>query len=238
MSLPKSVRVASFDLLGTIVDWERGLSNALQGVVGVADPRHSRLLVAARADAEWELLESLEAYRPYREVLEESIRRAAARTGLPLAEDAARRVAETLPDWPFFPDAVPALARIAARLPVAIVTNADRPEWERLSARFPFRVSHAVTSTDVEEYKPEADHLLALLHEMALDEEELLHASSFPDYDLVTAEDLGVLRAYVDRHGEPLPGEVTVQVVVKDLAGLADWIEAPAATRRSRGETR
>lgn len=238
MPLPKSVRVASFDLLGTIVDWERGLAGALRELAGVADPGQAGRLVAARADAEWELLESLEAYRPYREVFAESTRIAASRTGGALDAETARRIAETLPEWPFFVDALPALERIAGRLPVAIATNADRPEWERLAARFPFEIAHAVTSTDVEEYKPEADHLLALLHEMALDEEELLHASAFPEYDLVTAEDLGILRAYVDRYGEPLPDEVSVQVVVKDLAGLADWIEAPDGARKARGDRR
>jgi 2-haloalkanoic acid dehalogenase type II len=245
MSLPRSVRVASFDLGGTLLDAERGLVEAVRDSLGGGDPARLRLLAAARADAELELLEELEDYRPYAEVLAETLLSAAPRAGLTITAEQARAVAATLPDWPFFEDAVPALERIAARFPVAFVTNADRADWERLARRLPFRAARAVTGSDVLCYKPEADHLLALLHELELDEEELLHVSALPELDLATAEDLGIPHAYLDRFGEPLPEEITALVTVKTMTELADWmLAAPpparrrAAPRRTRGEFR
>lgn len=245
MTLPRSVRVASFDLGGTLLDAERGLVEAVRAALGGGDTAQLRLLAAARADAERELLEELEEYRPYTEVLAETLRGAAPRAGMTLSAEQARAVAATLPEWPFYDDALPALERIAARHPVAFVTNADRTDWEPIARRLPFRPARAVTSSDVLCYKPEADHLLALLHELELDEEELLHVSAFPEIDLATAEDLGIPRAYLDRFDEPLPEEITALVTVKTMTELADWmLAAPpparrrAVPRRTRGESR
>ena len=245
MSLPRSVRVASFELGGTLLDAERGLIEAVRAALGGGDAAQLRFLAAARADAELELLEALEDFRPYAELLAETLQSAAPRAGLTLSAGQARAVAATLPEWPFFDDALPALERIAARYPVAFVTNADRADWERIERRLPFRPARAVTSSDVLCFKPEADHLLALLHELELDEEELLHVSALPELDLATAEDLGIPRAYLDRFDEPLPEEITALVTVKTMTELADWmLAAPpparrrAAPRRTRGEFR
>ena len=245
MSLPRSVRVASFELGGTLLDAERGLIEAVRAALGGGDAAQLRLLAAARADAELELLEELEEYRPYAEVLAETLQRAAPRAGWILSAEQARAIAATLPEWPFYDDALPALERIAERHPVAFVTNADRADWERIERRLPFRPARAVTSSDVLCYRPEADHLLALLHELELDEEELIHVSAFPEIDLAAAEDLGIPRAYLDRFDEPLPEEITALVTVKTMTELADWmLAAPpparrrAAPRRTRGEFR
>ena len=245
MSLPRSVRVASFELGGTVLDAERGLVEAVHHTLGECDPARLRLLAAARADVELERIEELEEYVPYAELLAETLLSAALHAGVTITAEQARTVAATLPDWPFFDDALPALERIAARFPVAFVTNADRADWERIAHRLPFRAARAVTSSDVLCYEPEADHLLALLHELELDEEELLHVSAHGEFDLATAEDLGIPRAYLDRSGEPLPEEVTALVTVKTMTELADWmLAAPpparrrAAPRRTRGESR
>ncbi len=245
MFFPKSVRVASFDPFGTVIDGERGLAEAVRAATDTGDPQQLRLLAAARADAEWELIEQLEDYRPYRDVLAETLPGAAARAGITLSPEQARAIAGTLPEWPFYPDAAPALARIAARFALAFVTNLDRADWERIARRLPFPVARAVTSSDVLCYKPEADHLLALLHEMELDEEELLHVSASPQLDLATAEDLGIPGVFLDRSGEPLPEEITALATVSTMTELADWmLAAPpparrrAAPRRTRGDSR
>ncbi len=75
--------------------------------------------------------------------------------------------------------------------------------------------------------------MMALLHEMELDEDVLLHVSSRFEEDLAAALDLGIDAAYVDRHRNPLPMDVEVKHAVPDLDKLAERLFRPA--RRGRG---
>lgn len=245
MSLPRSVRVACLEPRGTLLDEPRGIAEAVRTVLGTGDPERLGLLAALRADLELERIEQLEEYLPYAELLAGTLLAAAPRAGIIMTERQARAVAATLPEWPFHDDALAALERIAARYPVAFVTDVDRGDWDRLARRLPFRVERAVTSSEVLCFEPEADHLLALLHELELDEEELLYVSARGDLDLATAEDLGIPRVYLDRFGEPLPDEVTALATLTTMTELADWLLAAppparrrAAPRRTRGESR
>lgn len=245
MSLPRSVRVVCFELGGTLLDAETGLVEALRRVLGGGDPQRLKLLAALRADEELERIEQLEEYLPYADLFASTLQAAAPRAGIVMTEAQAREVAGSLSEWPFFEDALAALERISTRFPIAFVTNMDRPAWERLARRIPLRIERAVTSSEVLCFLPEADHLLALLHELELDETELLHVSAHGELDLATAEDLGIPRAYLDRRGEPLPEEVSAQITVRTMTELADWaLAAPPPGRRrtgprpTRGESR
>ena len=227
-------RVLSFDVLGTLVDWDRGLADALRRHARIEHPGLIETLLEERLDAEWDLLEELEEFRPYREIVAESLLAAARASGTILGPAQAEAVAATVGDWPPFPDAGPALAQLAERFPLALVSNADRDDLERLAEGLgaPFR--HLVAAGDVQAFKPEPDHLLALLHELELEEEELLHVSAWPEYDLGVAQDLLVPAAYVNRRGEPLPEEVEVAFEVASMEALARRLLRPRGGAKPR----
>lgn len=220
MSERLAPKVISFDLLGTLVDWDTGLDDALRVEGGIASAEQRRRLAAARLDAEWEIFENLEEFRAYRAIFAESVLAAARREGSMLGPSQAERIAATLPHWPPFGDVLDVLPKLARVAPLAIVSNCDRADLDVLIESLGAPIAHSISADRVEAYKPEPDHLLALLHEMEIDEEDLLHVSAFADYDLATAQDIGVAAAYLDRRGEPLPDDIEVALRVDSLDAL------------------
>ncbi len=219
-------RAISFEVFGVLVDDAAAIADGLARHAGVRHPEQVARILDERADAEWELLDELPDFEPWQAVVAKSLVRAAARAGTLLAASAAERIAAEIPEWPLFPDAPDALARLAGTYRLALVTHADRAHVGRLAARLGVSFAHVVTAGDLEAYKPEPDLLLALLHELELDEDELLHVSASVDYDIVTAEDIGVPSAYLDRRGADLPEDVTATLRVADLGQLASRLLA------------
>ncbi|MBP7147859.1 MAG: HAD family hydrolase [Acidobacteria bacterium] len=227
-------RVISFDCFGTLVDARAGLRAALAGEIPGAGSR-IELLLGALADRMWEALEELEEFRPHRDLLAGCLVEAGRAAGLELPADAAARVAASCGSWPLYPDAPAALATLAGRWPIAVISNAGAEDLGRIVARLGVAVAKSISSDHVGSFKPEPDHFLALLHEMELDEEQLLHVSASPEFDLQTVEDLGIPRAYVDRDGRGLPEEITATLRFRDLGGLARRLVEPARRGPSRG---
>ncbi len=212
----------SFDCYGTLIDWERGLLDALRAAMPGADDALVRRVVEVRGRLEWSLLEQLTDFRPYREILLETVLAASREVGAPLDPGPAERVASSIGRWPPFPEVPAALARLGTRYGIAIASNVDRADLSATLGVLGLVDVPCVTAEDVLCYKPEPDHLMALVHELGVDESELLHASAYPEYDLETARDLGIPCAYVNRLGRPLPAEIEAAVTVANLAELAD----------------
>ncbi len=227
--------VISFEVLGTLVDWERGLAAGLERETSATDPRQIERLLQARLECEWDLVDEATEFRPFREVLVESMLRAASRCGATLDADGARRIACGAGEWPLFPDVAPALSRLARRRRLALVTNLDRDDVAPIARRLGVEIARIVTAGDLQVYKPAPELLLALEHELELDEDQLLHVSALPEHDLYTAEDLGVPAVFVNRRGDPLPEDLDVALQVRDLEALAEKLAPPGPPTSRRG---
>ena len=227
------IQVVSFDCYGTLVDRDRGLFEALALECDGTDPTLLQRLITAQAAAEWTLICQLESYILHRELLARSLVEAAATLAIALDERGAARVAASIGRWPLFADTLAALARMAKRYRLAIVSNVDREELDETLNCIGLPFARTITADKVQCYKPEPDHLLALLHELELDEDELLQVSAFPEYDLETAQDLGVPCAYLDRRDQTPPEELALRYRAPDLTTLADLLlRRPRQPRR------
>ncbi len=227
--------VISFEALGTLVDWERGLAAGLERETGAANSGQIERLLRARLECEWELVDEATEFRPFREVLVESMVLAASRCGATLDAEGARRVARGAGEWPLFSDVAPALSRLARSRRLALVTNLDRDDIAPIARRLGVEIARIVTAGDLQVYKPAPELLLALEHELELDEGQLLHVSALPEHDLYTAEDLGVPAVFVNRRGDPLPEDLDVALQVPDLEALARQLAPAGATTSRRG---
>src|SRR6478752_2758634 len=102
-----SVRWATFDCYGTLIDWNGGVSAALAGVFG-ADADLPRLLHRYH-QIEPEI--QAERYRRYREVLDLCLAGVALDEGRVLAEGEVHALSESLADWPAFPEVTDSQAK-------------------------------------------------------------------------------------------------------------------------------
>src|SRR5881398_3061337 len=118
-----NLAACTFDCYGTLIDWEGGLGNFLYDYAlrrREPDPPPGPALRERWEAIQFEVLAG--AYRPYREVLAESLRLLAAERGWPYSAEDGKALTRSMRSWQPFADAAPALQRArAAGLKLVIV---------------------------------------------------------------------------------------------------------------------
>ena len=217
----------TFDCYGTLIDWNRGIETAIAAV-----PSLRSLSDRARREIR-ERREAIEferhlpgAWRPYREVLAESLRDAAREGGIDVPAAEAASFAASMGRWPPHPDAPPALLRLRPRFGLAILSNVDRSTLLESVRLLGVSFDLLVTAEDVRSYKPAPAHFERALADLGLSPSEVLHVSFTADHDLRPAERLGIPTAWVRRYGVPEPRDLRPRFSVPDLLALAEALGA------------
>ena len=197
----------SFDCYGTLIDWEAGLSAVL-----VPWARARGLdLSAEQLLAEYAGFEAeIEAQQPaalYPDVLAASLRRLGDKLGAEVTGDDAAALAGSVPDWPAFPDSPGALADLAARYQLIILSNVDRASFAGSQRRLGVTFTSVLTAQDIGSYKPAAANFDALLAEAArlsVEPGRLLHVAQSLFHDHVPAKAAGLPTVWINRrHAQP-----------------------------------
>ncbi len=216
----------TFDCYGTLIDWEAGIVAAAGEILAAHD-----LVLAEEALLErYAVAEAaVEAgpYRRYREVLAASLDAVGRDLGLALPSTELDRFADSVGDWPPFPDSAVALAALRERFRLGVVTNCDDDLFARSNARLgrPFEV--VVTAEQVGAYKPSDRPFEVALARIGLPAERVLHVAQSFYHDHVPAKRLGLATVWVNRRhdrpgwGATPPAEAEPDLVVPDLASLA-----------------
>jgi 2-haloacid dehalogenase len=214
----------SFDCYGTLVDWESGIARAFEEAAardGIGLVRDE--IIAAYHQVEPKV--EAGAYRPYREVLNETALRVAERLGWPLTPRKAGFLAESLPDWPVFEDTRPALERLKSRFRIAILSNVDDDLLSETIERISVEFDWTVTAQQTRSYKPAHGHFREAIRRVEGNRERLLHAARSWFHDMRPATELGLSAVWVNRGGDPAGDDARPVHVVADLSELADWLE-------------
>jgi len=214
--------VITFDCYGTLIDWERGILDAFRSAMaadGVAvDP--ARTLAVYH---EVEPAVQSEGYRRYRDVLAATARRVAVRLDWPMPASRAGALADSLPEWPAFPDTRTALARLStAGYRLGILSNIDDDllAGSRRHLGVPFEI--AITAQQVAAYKPARPHFDAA--RASVGDARWLHAAQSYFHDVQPARALGIRTAWINRKAEPPTDGGHPDPEFRDLTGLADWL--------------
>ncbi|UVE70188.1 haloacid dehalogenase type II (plasmid) [Burkholderia pyrrocinia] len=157
-----------------------------------------------RVFAGYRLDEVLGAWKPYRDVVVNAIRRTCNRLGVKFDETEAERFYFAVPTWGPHPDVPAGLSRLAKKYKLVILSNASDDQImsnvDKLGAPF-----HAVfTAQQAQSYKPRMQGFEHMFDKLGCQPQDVLHVSSSLRYDLMTAEDLGIKhKAFVNRGHEP-----------------------------------
>ncbi|MFM2105837.1 MAG: hypothetical protein RL338_869 [Chloroflexota bacterium] len=236
----------SFDCYGTLIDWEAG-------ILGVLRPWADRHAATGAAVADGALLDAFarheareEAADPgalYPEILRRTMRALALDLGLPASDADADALGRSVPDWPAFPDSPAALAALAARFRLVILSNVDRRSFAGSNTRLGVTFDAIVTAEDVGSYKPDPRNFAALLETvegMGTPRARLLHVAQSLFHDHVPAKAAGLPTVWIDRRGTatgwgatpPPPEAVAPDRRYATLAALADAAVAEVPVRR------
>ena len=223
------VKVATFDCYGTLVDWEGGAAAFLYDLArrqGEFDPGAGSQLREQWEAIQFELIQG--EYRPYRDVLSESLRTWHAERGYRWNTKDGRAFEKAMQCWQPFPETVPALSRVRdAGLTLGIISNSDHAIMDHtLRQLAPLEFDHVVLAEDVRSYKPGRMPFTRLLDEAGATPEEVLHVAFGFKYDIGPARELGMETVWINRRREPVPDpEEPPDHERHDLWGLAELVE-------------
>ena len=192
--------VLTFDCYGTLIDWERGITEAFDAAARADGITLDRAAVL-RAYHELEPRVQAERYRRYREVLALTAGAVADRLGWRLGPGREAFLPASLPTWPPFPDTPEALRRLRdAGHRLAILSNVDDDLLAGTRPHLGVEFDFAVTAQQVGSYKPAPGHFTAA--RARIGGARWLHVAQSYFHDVQPARALGIPTAWINRKGE------------------------------------
>jgi 2-haloacid dehalogenase/putative hydrolase of the HAD superfamily len=227
MAIPKDIKWVTFDVYGTLIDWETGVYEAFQ-----QEAKRSGFDVGDKAtlielfNKHQEEIKS-GSYELYAEVL----RRVALKIAEDMDWDLEPSRSNFLPDsvvrWKPYREANAALDRIAKKYQVGLVVNIDDKLLvaSRRHIRSDFDI--VVTAQQVRSYKPEAAHFTETARRIG-GKKGWMHVGSSYYYDVGPSLKAKLPTVWVNRKGEKLPDPKAKKpdLMVKNLRDLANALKA------------
>ncbi len=213
--------VLTFDCSGTLIDWESGIWAALQPLLLANRPE-----VVARPTtlAEFGRLETAqESETPglaYPEILARVHRDLAGSLGLSTTDSLDRGFGSSVPNWPAFADSPGALADLAVRYRLVILSNVDRESFAASRRRLQVTFDAIYTAEDIGSYKPDPanfDYMLCHLDDdFGIQPDSVLHVAQSLFHDHAPAKAAGLDTVWIDRQRLSAGGEWGATAPVED----------------------
>ncbi len=216
-------RWASFDCYGTLIDWDRGIGDALAALWPGED--RDRLL-ARYHEVEPDVQRGSAV--PYRHVMARTVREIARADGLPLEAGGETALPDSLPSWPPFPEVPAELAEVRDRgWRVAVLSNTDPDLLDASLRAIGVPVDERVTAAEAGSYKPGHGHWERLRERVELPKGRWIHVAASTFHDIAPASELGIPAVWVNRLGER--SDLPRAAELPDLHGLADTLDGLVA---------
>jgi 2-haloacid dehalogenase len=227
----------TFDCYGTLIDWEGG-------IVAATRPWLASKGVEKSADAILETFAQSESTQQretpamlYPELLAHTLHRMGKAWSLSASAAEAATFGNSVKDWPAFPDAAAALARLKQHYRLVILSNVDRTSFAHSNAKLGVEFDAVYTAQDVGSYKPNPANFRFMLEKEAvagIAPEKILHTAQSLFHDHVQAKAHGLTSAWIDRRvdadgwGATMPPEapVTPDFHFPTLEAMAEAREA------------
>lgn len=230
----------TFDCYGTLIDWEGGITAAArQWLAKHGATKTDDEILSAFANGE----STQQRETPgmlYPELLAHTLGRMAAILGVPATEEDKAAFGNSVKDWPAFPDAAAALARLKKHYRLVILSNVDRASFAHSQAKLGDVFDAVYTAEDVGSYKPNPRNFAYMLEKEAaagIPADKILHTAQSLFHDHVQAKAHGLVSAWIDRRidvdgwGATMPPEapVTPDFHFPSLEAMADERDEEAA---------
>lgn len=201
MTIQIRPRFVSFDLYGTLVDYQYDWN--VRRILGDRLPPElvDDFEIAGEAIR---LDEVMGDWKPYHEVIARSLRRTMEKFRLDYRDEDGRQAYDAITGFEPYPDVPPALARLGEAYPLVILSNADDDQIRHNVARLGVPLHAVITAEQARAYKPRLGAFEHMLKALGAAPDEIVHVSSSPMYDHRPAQDVGITnKVLMDRGWEP-----------------------------------
>src|ERR671933_1857989 len=205
MPLPKEVTFVTFDVYGTLIDWETGAYDAFVKEAAKDGYTLSREeLVPLFLEIQQEIKGG--SYELYAEVLRRTAVQISRELGWPLEPSRSGFLPESVMRWPPFKETNTQLERFAKKFETGLISNIDDKLLGQTRRHFKSDFDLVVTAQQVRSYKPDPAHFKECERRIG-SKKGLVHVASSHYHDVDPCVKLKVPVIWVNRHGEQLePG--------------------------------
>lgn len=212
----RQFKALTFDVVGTLIDFERGMLNHIRKVAGdaashLSDDAILEVYRYSRADKSSGLYPD-DLVRVYKDIEK--------RLELPHVPGAAEGLKDSVKDWPAFPDSVDALKRLRKHFRLVAMTNARRWALDHMAATLGQPFDDRVTVDDVRFEKPDPQFFAFARGRLSTNGiffEDILHVAQSQYHDIGVAKKLGYTVAWIERR--------------KGMKGFGGTLEVPELTK-------
>jgi len=229
MDKPHGIEALSFDCYGTLVDWRRGIADYVKQITGSYEAAFTILYEWLRED----IARVSRGYKPYSVIVAENLKAAMKKLGFEYKEEYGRELAESIPEWPLFPDTKKSLERLKEmEYKLYVVSNIENRLLEKTLDRMGVEFDGYYTAEMAGVYKPNPRVLFNAYKSFGVPVWRGLHVSSSIDYDIRPAMVLGLRTAWINRYGEPEPEEgIAAEYIAGSLEELVEELAAGSEGR-------
>ena len=233
----KQKKILTFDVVGTLIDFETGIVNYIQPIAEAAGldlDDEAILLAYGKAEGiEHERTPGL----PFTEMMAPCYMAMAAELGLP-SDDASRDgFRASISEWPAFPDSVAALKRLGRFYRLVAMTNSDNWAYGHFARTLEEPFHDKVTAEDAETCKPDPQvfgFARGKGFSLGLRKADYLHVAQSQYHDIGVASQLGYTTCWIERRqgrdgygASPAPEtRIIPDFHFSSLEQLADAVEA------------
>lgn len=202
-------KLLSFDVYGTLIDWERGALTALQPLLEksnktdldqkhILEVLHSIEPSIEKEHPDWKYSEVLTAVHP----------QLCSKLGLgePTKEES-EKFGGSVGSWPAFPDTVSALRRLSKTYKLVVLSNVDNDSFAAGNAHglSGFKFDAVYTAQDVGSYKPDHKNFEYMLgrvkEQFGIEKAQVLQTAQSQFHDHHPAKEMGIKSAWIYRPG-------------------------------------
>ena len=255
-------KLLSFDIYGTLIDWETGIYDALKPLVdklpsdsqyGGSSPEETRKLVLGAFSSHERALQSEQPKLLYNKLLAETYKRLAGQLGVQATDAEAQKFGASLGTYPAFPDTVAAMKVLGSYYKLVALSNVDNENFSRtLSGPLNgVKFDGIYTAENIGSYKPDLNNFRYLIEnvdrQFGVKKEEILHTAQSLTHDHVPGKEIGlrpgvwIRRAGGEGRGSAMggsleklemEGKIELGAVYETLGDMAEAVEKAFAGKK------
>lgn len=199
-------KALTFDVYGTLIDWESGMIKGLEPLTDKLDARRKAQLSRndiLQAHAHHE--SSHQTYTPakrYSDLLATVYRRLAEEWGVSVSWDECVAYGRSVEHWPAFGDSADALHYLKSHYKLIVLSNVDNTSFQYSNKKLKVEFDAVYTAEDIGSYKPSLrnfDYMIDNLQRVGIAKNDILHTAESMFHDHQPANTVGLANCWIYR---------------------------------------
>ncbi len=234
-------KALTFDVYGTLIDWETGMVNGLRPLTDkVRHPLTRNEILEAHAHHE----SSTQRHTPakvYSEILAVVYKRLAEEWGVEVTWEDCLTYGMSVENWPAFGDSAEALQYLKRHFKLVVLSNIDNVSFADSNKKLHVTFDAVYTAGDIGAYKPSPrnfEYMIENLERLGIAKNEILHTAESMFHDHAPANAFGLANCWIYRRHDQEgfgatmnPGDMPSYEMV--FNSMAELVEAHKAENES-----